>query len=203
MKTRRETKSDRCDRCKVNYRLCFCEFLKPIEIKTPVQIIMHIGELNLTSNTVNLLKKVHENCSVNIRGDKNNQIDYKDLLLEDTHEPLYLFPDENAIPLNLEFLTSLKKPINLIVPDGTWRQAKKIKRRVSEFENIKSVTLPEKHYSKYKLRNSPKIGMLSTFEAISKALGIIEGNEVEERLNKIFKIMVQQNLKARARPIDF
>ena len=40
-------------------------------------------------------------------------------------------------------------------------------------------------------------GMLSTFEAMSKALGIIENKDIEKQLDLIFKIMVERVLISR------
>ena len=199
---RRKTKSDRCKKCKINYRLCFCEYLTPIEIKTPVQIIMHVGEVSLSSNTSNLLKQVHKNCTINIRGDLDNKVDYEKILMRETHKPLFLFPDDDAEILNQDYLSRLEKPVNLIVPDGTWRQAKKIKRRVAELKDITSINLPELYISKYKLRTPPREGMLSTFEAISKALGIIENVEIEKSLDQIFEIMNERVSRSRAGGIN-
>jgi DTW domain-containing protein YfiP len=194
---RRETKKDRCARCQINYRLCFCEYLKPIAIKTPVQVVMHISETQLTSNTVNLLKQVHQDCHIYLRGQQGERPDFQEALLEERYTPLYLFPNDDAIVLTKEFLNQCEKPINLIVPDGTWRQAKKIKKRIPEFEKIQSVTLPGVITSNYKLRTPPKDGMLSTFEAISKALGIIEGEDIERELEKVFEIMNERVLASR------
>lgn len=46
--------------------------------------------------------------------------------------PLVLFPSDDAVPIE-EVETDL--PVTLIVPDGSWRQADKLQRRVPELDD--------------------------------------------------------------------
>lgn len=44
---------------------------------------------------------------------------------EEARKTLLLFPSDDAAVLSSEYLSSIDKPINLLVPDGSWRQAAK------------------------------------------------------------------------------
>jgi DTW domain-containing protein len=135
---------------------------------------------------------VHKNCHIFHRGHRDESIVYSDVLKEETHTPLFLFPDDKAVTLTKEYADTLEKPINLIVPDGSWRQAKKFKKRIPELAHIQSVTIPKGELSQYSLRTAPQENMLSTFEAMSRVLGILEGKKLEQSLNEILAIMVKQ-----------
>jgi len=189
---RRGSSASRCPRCRINHHLCFCEYLTVLDIKTPVHVIMHYREENLTSNTSHLMGQLHQNCSIVHRGKRGEAIDYPSLLNESTYAPHFLFPHENAIPLSEDYLKTLQKPIKLIVPDGSWRQAKKFKRRIPELSHIPCIKLPRQVASLYSVRKAPQEGMLSTFEAISCALGILEGEKIENELRKVFNIMIDR-----------
>lgn len=115
--------------------------------------------------------------------------------LDAEREPLFLFPDEEAVELSDDFPTG---KYQLIVPDGTWRQAKKFKRRIPEFKNIKTVKIPAGLHSRYLLRRQGHEEGLSTFEAIARALGHIdELPTIESDLDEIFKIIVKRTMMSR------
>jgi DTW domain-containing protein YfiP len=109
--------------------------------------------------------------------------------------PLLLFPHESA--LDLRRLAGSKEPITLIVPDGTWRQASKVRQRVRGLDAVPCVTLPPGPPSRYRLRFEPHDGGLATIEAIARAFGILEGRYVEEALLTVFGAMVERTLWAR------
>ena len=194
---RRNSYKKRCHRCQINHTLCICDRLVPIQIETPVQVIMHFKELALTSNTVNLLKNIHKDCHIHLRGQKDNHMNMEEILKRETHTPLYLFPDDNSVLLTPEYIETLNLPINLIVPDGSWSQAKKFRSRIPELQTVQSIRLPSDLISSYKLRTPPKQGMLSSFEAISHCLHLIEKTQVLEPLLEIFDIFNKQVLLSR------
>jgi DTW domain-containing protein YfiP len=109
--------------------------------------------------------------------------------------PLLLFPHEGA--RDLRELAASKEPIALIVPDGTWRQASKVRQRVRGLDAVPCVTLPPGPPSRYRLRFESHDDGLATIEAIARAFGILEGREVEEALLRVFDAMIERTLWAR------
>jgi len=155
---------------------------------------MHHREKWLTSNTAQFANLCLDNCQIIQRGMIGDQTDFKELLTGDK-EPLFLFPDERAITLDESFPES---DYHLIVPDGTWRQAKKFKRRIPEFSQIKTVKLAPGSPSRYLLRRQGHESGLSTFEAIAKALGYLEDNsQIEQQLEEVFKVFVKRTMMSR------
>jgi DTW domain-containing protein len=108
-----------------------------------------------------------------------------------------LYPSKRAVELSPEYVATLGKPVTLIVPDGSWRQAAKVARREADLKDVAHVTLPNGKDSLYRLRREPKRGGLATFEAIARALGFLENKEVEVRLEGLFLTMVERTLNSR------
>ena len=207
MSQRRSTHGVRCTRCKINVKLCFCSELRKLPSKTKISFVMHHREEHLTSNTVNLALMTMENAEIHLRGLPDKPFKVSDLKVdEEKFIPLFLFPEDDAIELNPENLKQLNPknlPIQLIIPDGTWSQAKKVYRRDFVLLNdtnhrIPAVKLPMGIEGKYLLRKSPRENGLSTFEACAWALEIIENNkELSKELLQMFSIMVERMVKTR------
>lgn len=198
MSKRRASRKDRCPRCHIHYRLCFCQLIKPIETKSRLSLILHASELNLTSNTGRLACDLLTHSEILVRGAIENKEEILTLTTPPQYTAYYLFPEEGAQELNEEFVSTLKTPIHLIVPDGSWRQAKKFKRREPALENLPCLTLPAGPSSSYFLRTEPMDNFVCTLEAIARALGILEGQHVQDHLESVLKVMVERTLMARS-----
>ena len=85
------------------------------------------------------------------------------------------------------------------MPDGTWRQANRVKRRVPGLATVQAVSLPAHHRSYYRLRRTHLGNRLATFEAIALALGILEGPAIAAHLLHIFRAIVDRALWSNGR----
>jgi DTW domain-containing protein YfiP len=183
--------------------LCLCESAAAckasLSFQTQITILMHHREQYLTTNTARLATLCIPNCDLYLRGRPNDPLQLSELIAEHS-QPLFLYPSENAHVLSKDYLEQFKKPIQLIVPDGSWRQASKVANREIALQGIPRVTLPTGQISEYKLRREPKENGLATFEAIARALGIIEEESVHDALIEIFRVMVKRTLQSRGVP---
>jgi DTW domain-containing protein YfiP len=59
------------------------------------------------------------------------------------------------------------------------------------------VILPDLGQTTYRLRTEPREQGLATYEAISRALGILEGPELQAQLDRLFDAMVESTLSTR------
>lgn len=187
----------RCEKCRINHLLCFCELFPQLNFSTKVLVIMHRAERMLPSNTARLATNSLINSELRIRGLENAPLDLTDLNSEN-NEHLVLFPSDNSIMLTPKFISSIKKPITLIIPDGSWNQARNTMRREAALQKLAKVTLPKGELSQYRLRAEPTDESVSTFEAIERALSIIHGDPATLELKKIFTIMVERTLWAKS-----
>jgi len=85
----------------------------------------------------------------------------------------------------------------LVVPDGNWKQASRAVDRDPAAIGAEKVTLPPGPPSRYRLRRLPHPGALSTFEAIARALAILEYPEIEEPLMRALDLFVERTLVLR------
>ena len=103
----------------------------------------------------------------------------------------------DAIGLTPKMVAEDPRPITLVVPDGSWRQAAKSAQREPVLNNLPRIILPDMGPTQYQLRHEPKAGGLGTFEAMARALRVIEGEETYQKLNTLFMVMVERTLATR------
>lgn len=184
----------------MRHEVCLCfeieQCRNSLAVGTRIVIVMHHRELPLTTNTGHLASLVLKNCEIRLRGMKGSPLDPTGII-EEARQPLLLYPYPTATLLDQKYVATLSKPVTLIVPDGSWRQAAKMAKRELFLQSVPRVTLALGPPSQYQLRNETKPGGLATFEAIARSLGLLEGAEVQSALEKIFQLMVTRTLKTR------
>lgn len=198
MSQRRAGNINRCPNCRINQLLCVCEFIRPFDIKTNVSLIVHVRELKLTSNTAQFAQKMMPNqTEIVIRGRMNDTFDSAPTLTR-SGRPLFLYPHEDALELNDDFKEKFSGPYHLIIPDGNWQQARKVRQREEGFKDLQAVKLPPGITSEYGLRKALHPEWVSTYEAMAHALGILEGPAIREALMTFFRIWVKRTQMSRA-----
>ena len=186
----------RCSGCEIRKALCFCDCIPKIETKTRVVILMHTCEEVLTSNTAKLAAKALLNSEIRIRGRQYERMTLEGLSQEG-ETSLLLFPSPHAAVLTSEFADSLARPLNLIVPDASWRQTTRFIRREPLFARMQHVKLVPGKPSEYFLRKQSSEHNLCTLEAIARALGVLESIEVQRQLETLLKVFVERTLWSR------
>ncbi|MBM3845421.1 MAG: DTW domain-containing protein [Verrucomicrobia bacterium] len=180
--------------------LCICAAIDECRAatspRTHVVILMHQRERVRTTNTARLAQLTIPGCEIRVRGLKDAPLSLEGLG-GTSRQPLLLFPTEDAVELNESFVRQLTQPVQLIVPDGTWGQAAKVTKREPGLAGVPRVKLPTGSPTQYGLRRSTKPEGLATFEAIARALGILEGGELQKRLEAVFLLMVERTLRSR------
>jgi DTW domain-containing protein YfiP len=158
---------------------------------------MHKAETHLTTNTAYFASKVLSNCEIAVRGVQDSPIEFDKLVDKKQFTPLYLFPDEDAKELSPEFLDSLELPPYIIVPDGSWKQAKKFKKREPFLKELQSVKLPPGELSNYRLRTNPFPEAVCTYEAVARALGVCDSMEIQKSLEDTFEVITDRMFYSR------
>ena len=186
----------RCPGCEIRKPLCFCSLIPRITLQTRLIVLMHSSEEVLTSNSARLAVKALTNSEVRVHGRKDDRMSTVGLI-EAGRQSLLLYPSLDAAELNPEFVSNLKGPVNLIVPDSNWRQTQKFVRREPGLIGIQHVRLPEGQPSEYRLRSQPNSKSLCTLEAIARAVGLLESLAAQERLEFLLRVMVERTLWCR------
>lgn len=191
--TRRDNGHLRCAACRMHGSLCVCPLVRRIETRTRLVLLIHRCEDRKPTNTGRLATLCLPNSEVVVRGHEDRPT--PPFTFGEGTEPLFLFPHEGATPL--AELPRPDRPVTLLVPDGTWRQASKVRKRVPGLRDVACVFLPPGAASIYRLRTEAHEQGLATIEAIARAFGILEGRHVQEALEHVFRAMVERTLWSR------
>jgi DTW domain-containing protein YfiP len=181
--------------------LCVCALLPrpPLMTRARLLLVMHKDEARKPTNTGRLAAACLASAVTLVRGE-GEEIDVGPLL---GARPVLLFPDPAAVPLDRLLAAAardddrLAEPITLIVPDGNWRQAQRVRTRVPGLAAVPCAVLPPGPPTAYRLRHEPRPGGLATAEAIARAFGVLEGADVEAAILRPFRAMVERTLWAR------
>ncbi len=192
---RRKTK-DPCRGCFLHKERCVCDVIPTFHLKTKITLVIHAKELKHTTNTGRIALKALTNSEMRIRGYEHTALDLSDLLLP-TYRTLLFYPSEDALELNHELVKESDLPIQLIVPDGTWRQARKVHSRHPELANIPRVMIKTPNTNAYHMRRETTESGMATLQAIAHALGIIEGEEIKNQLMNCYLAKVKETLQSR------
>jgi DTW domain-containing protein YfiP len=167
-----------------------------LELKTKIALIIHHRELSRNSNTGLLALRALVNSEVRIRGEGRDALDLHELL-KPRYRTLLLFPCADAIELDRTLVTQDRRPIQLIVPDGTWRQARKILFRHPELKELPRVKLSNPNHPTFQLRAQSKPERMATLQAIAQGLGMIEGDPIRAQLMKLYETKIERTLIGR------
>jgi DTW domain-containing protein YfiP len=177
--------------------VCVCGLLPRLETRTRLVLVIHRLEVQKTTNTGKLATMCLPNSETLVRGFQTDT--EPPAQWPEGSQPLLLFPFEDAVPLESYARENLGdgRPVTLFVPDGNWRQASKVRKRVPGMANVPCVTLPKGDRAPRRLRLETRDDGLATIEAIARAFGVLEGPAVEEALSFVFRAMVERTLWTR------
>ena len=136
------------------------------------------------------------NSEMRVRGDTREPLDLRDLL-NPRYRTFLFYPSDDAVELDNELVARDRTPIQLIVPDGTWRQASKVHFRHHELRDVPRVKISAPDSSKFHLRAQHRPEGMATLQAIAHALGVLEGDLVKAQLMKLYDLRVERALVAR------
>jgi DTW domain-containing protein YfiP len=190
--SRRANAGIRCTRCRMHQTLCVCALMPRIETRTRLCVVMHRLEARKTTNTGRIAAACLPNSEILVRGHIGRP--EPQVTLAPESRPVLLFPFEDAVPIET---FAGGPPVTLVVPDGTWRQAAKVKNRLPCLRDVPYVSLPRGDKTQYRLRIESHEDGLATMEAIARAFGVLEGKHVEDALLFVFRAMVDRTLWSR------
>jgi tRNA-uridine aminocarboxypropyltransferase len=185
-----------CPVCYMNRLFCICDAMPTLALKTRLCLVIHINELKKSSNTGRLALRALTNSEMRVRGEPGATLDFSDLL-SGGYRTFLFYPSKDAVELNEELLRRDSRPVQLIVPDGSWRQAAKMLYRHPELKNVPRVKLGAANAPKYYLRAQHRPEGMATLQAIAHALGVIEGAGVEAALLKLYDAKIERTLMAK------
>jgi len=189
-----------CPGCGLHLQNCICAQIPRIEVATKLLLVIHTKEMKRTTNTGTLALKALSNSEIVIRGKTKEPVDLTPSL-KGPYTSLLFYPGADSVPLTKEFVASLVPPIQLIVPDGNWRQASKVSSRHPELGSIPRVTIAEVNSATLHLRRESSPEGMATLQAIAEAFGVLENEEVKKSLLALYQLKLEKTLQSRGQVI--
>lgn len=191
-----------CYECYRPQTSCMCEHIHPIQTNTKFVILMHPKEYRKTKNgTGHLTNKSLLNSEIHIGIDFTQNESVQNILNSDEYEPFLLYPGKNSILLNEEKIETQKK-LALFIIDSTWPCSKKILRKNTFLQTMRSISFEATEVSQFHIKTQPQKECLSTIESTLSILQHLHTQEFEkittvefERFLTPFNAMVNYQLE--------
>lgn len=180
-----------CPRCLRPLTHCLCALIPSLDSRTRILLLQHPSEVNHALNTARLAA-LGLNTAQLVVGEVFD--DLAMLLSPPGYQARLLFPADDAEPL--QTYTPSDQPLLLVVPDGTWRKARKLLHLNPLLAALPRVALAGERVSRYRLRKAPGPGALSTVEAIVQALQVLEAPASFDALLKPFDALIEGQIAA-------
>ena len=182
-----------CSRCERPLSHCLCALIPRLPSRTRVLILQHPQEARHALNTARLAALGLTNSQL-LCAERFDEL--ADLLGDPRWHSCLLFPGEQAVPVARFATDHPGQPLQLVVPDGTWRKAQKLLYLNPLLLALPRVTLATLAPSRYRLRKAAMPGALSTIEAITQALEELEGAGRFRQLLQPFEALIEGQIAA-------
>lgn len=182
----------RCERCQRPLAQCLCPLIPTLPSRTRVLLLQHPSETGHALNTARLAALGLCNAELKV-GEVFESL--AQWLATPGYRPVLLFPGEQAQVVT-DHAHGEAPPLLLVVPDGTWRKARKLLHLNPLLQVLPRVTLGEVGPSRYRLRKAPAAGALSTIEAVVQALNALEAPACFDALLQPFEALIEGQIQA-------
>lgn len=186
----------RCARCLRPVSHCLCALIPRLHNRTRLLVLQHPDETRHALNTARLAVLGLDNAELRC-GER-----FETLAEELAGKSVgLLFPGAQAQPVSACAGMSVGEGTApelecLIVPDGTWRKARRLLHCNSWLATLPRLCLEEGLVSRYRLRKAPAPGALSTLEAIVHCLNVLEGAGRFDALLRPFEALIEAQIAA-------
>lgn len=192
MLEQKTTPRPRCRRCLRPVSHCLCAHISTVPNRTRVLVLQHPDESKHPLNTGRLAVLGLGNAQLLV-GEHFPQLNG---IIHSVDAAYLLFPTEDESLLRPLAASPTGTRSLLIVPDGTWRKARKILHANPVLSTLPHLSLPLGQPSAYRVRKASEPAAVSTIEAIVRTLAILEPDRDFQPLLKPFNVMVEQQIQA-------
>lgn len=170
----------RCPRCAFPAPFCLCPELAPIPTRVAITIVRHASEIPRLTNSARWAALALSGAELLDHALPGRPLDDASL-----REPgaVLLYPGAGP-------WTKAALPRRLIVPDGTWGQARRMVQRIPALRALPRLTLPTPSPA-FRLRRAPEGGM-STAEAVAAALRLLGDDAAADALLRVHAAAVER-----------
>lgn len=187
----------RCQRCLLLLDYCLCPLVGVAHESQPqIVIVRHKWEAFKSTGTARVAGLALSNLRMLDMAQENPEPIREQLRALDDAWLLY--------PGHGEPAAERRAPRTLVVLDGTWRQTRKMLRRLPELARFPRFSLAADDHSpaRDRLRESPRPGARSTLESIAEALKVLESPSSGQRLLDLHEQFVARTRHSRGQRHD-
>lgn len=191
-----------CSDCGRPTSVCLCEALVQVPTRTRVVILQHPRESDVPINTARIAQRALPSSELHVGVEFEGSRAVRDAISDPSAPAILLYPAAGARDLVRE---PPPGPVTLVVLDGTWWQSRKLFKKNPFLAQLPCYAFEPEQPSRYRIRKEPATHCVSTIEAITLALGVLErsaavhepGNEARrvEALLAPFEAMVEHQLR--------
>jgi DTW domain-containing protein YfiP len=177
----------RCPRCRFPPELCLCPAIPRLAAPFRLVVVRHASERERMSNTARWAALALEGAELLEHGLPGVALDETLLRVPGA---VALFPSPRAED---SALPPAPPPV-VVVPDGSWTQARRMMQRLPALQRLPRLSLPGPPAG-LRLRRPPWPDGMSTLEAIAGALAAFGAHEQSERLLAVHDAGVERVLR--------
>jgi DTW domain-containing protein YfiP len=179
---RRALPRGRCRACAFPSSLCICDRIPNLSVPVRFTILRHASEIPRLTSTARWAALALPGTEVVDYALSGAPLDDAGLGTEGTW---VLFPSARLTP------PGAGPPLRIVVPDGTWQQARRMVHRVPALQTLPRLSLPPAPRTA-RLRRPPRAGGMSTLEAMAAALRFLGHEGEADRLIDLHSAAIEQ-----------
>ena len=172
----------KCIHCALLPQYCICSKITPLHCTPKITIIRHYKESFKASNSARIIQLCIKDTALFDYGIKDQPL--PDIDLEDS---VLLFPPDSS---SVIYDSSLP-PKKIIIVDGTWKQAHKLRKRVEGLQELPRLAIQSTMVLP-RIRNPHFKGGMSTMEACLEALALYTPSETIQMLQAYYYLWLEQ-----------
>lgn len=191
-----------CAQCRKPQLACYCRFIRPFPSSPEFVILIHKKEARKSIATGRMSHLCLTNSLLIEGSDFSNHPRVNSIINDPQVYPVVLFPSQNSTnltplsPAQRRSCFPTDKRLVVFVIDGTWAQAKRMKRLSTNLKALPTICFTVPAPSKFWVRKQPHGQCYSTIEAIHHLIELLgpENSERHANLLEVFDIMVSKQL---------
>lgn len=181
----------RCEACQRPTERCLCPLIPHLPHRCPVLVLQHTSESRHALNTARLAVLGLQQAQLWV-GESFSQLN---AYLAAFRHPVLLFPGPEAQTVE-QWRAAQREPDLLIVPDGTWRKARKILYANPCLQELPRLQLNVAEASRYRVRKAPDAQSLASIEAIAQVLAELQPEQSYAALLRPFEQLIEEQIAA-------
>lgn len=170
-----------CEVCLLPLAACWCDQVRKVVARVSVVVLRHASERALASNSARVVARVLPDARVLDHGAPEGPLVFRP-------EPgdALLWPLEGGRPA---IPTEVRR---VVVPDGTWRQARRMVHRIEGLASLPRLVVAPADPGLLRPRTPPTAEGMATAEALAAALRVLGEAEAAAALDEGFALLAER-----------